>query len=90
MASLWLLSGQILQNGTCIAVSQCPCVYHGTAYPLGHVLEQGCSVWLETSNFHSFTPKTLNKKHASPISNQLMITVADNRKPGFLSNVLNS
>ncbi|KAL2093531.1 hypothetical protein ACEWY4_010843 [Coilia grayii] len=37
--------GLILQNGTCIAVSQCPCVYHGTAYPLGHVLEQGCSVW---------------------------------------------
>ncbi|KAK3549020.1 hypothetical protein QTP70_025092 [Hemibagrus guttatus] len=36
--------GLILQNGTCIAVSQCPCVYHGTAYPLGHVLEQGCSV----------------------------------------------
>uniref|UniRef100_A0A671KKB5 Otogelin-like protein n=1 Tax=Sinocyclocheilus anshuiensis TaxID=1608454 RepID=A0A671KKB5_9TELE len=36
--------GLILQNGTCIAVSQCPCVYHGTAYPLGHVLEQGCTV----------------------------------------------
>nr|XP_055029604.1 otogelin-like protein isoform X1 [Misgurnus anguillicaudatus] len=36
--------GLILQNGTCIAISQCPCVYHGTAYPLGHVVEQGCSV----------------------------------------------
>ncbi|XP_059362862.1 otogelin-like protein [Carassius carassius] len=36
--------GLILQNGTCIAVSQCPCVYHGTPYPLGHVLEQGCTV----------------------------------------------
>ncbi|XP_035381341.1 otogelin-like protein [Electrophorus electricus] len=36
--------GLILQNGTCIAVSQCPCVYHGTAYPLGHVLEQGCTI----------------------------------------------
>ncbi|XP_036375556.1 otogelin-like protein [Megalops cyprinoides] len=36
--------GLILQNGTCISVSQCPCVYHGTPYPLGHVLEQGCSV----------------------------------------------
>uniref|UniRef100_A0A3B3RLC4 Otogelin like n=1 Tax=Paramormyrops kingsleyae TaxID=1676925 RepID=A0A3B3RLC4_9TELE len=33
----------ILQNGTCIAVSQCPCVYHGHAFPQGHVLEQGCS-----------------------------------------------
>uniref|UniRef100_A0A667Z3U8 Otogelin like n=1 Tax=Myripristis murdjan TaxID=586833 RepID=A0A667Z3U8_9TELE len=36
--------GLILQNGTCIAASQCPCVYHGTSYVQGHVLEQGCSV----------------------------------------------
>lgn len=38
-------TGLILQNGTCIAVSQCPCVYHGTSYLQGHVLQQGCSVW---------------------------------------------
>uniref|UniRef100_A0A8B9GWV8 Otogelin-like n=1 Tax=Astyanax mexicanus TaxID=7994 RepID=A0A8B9GWV8_ASTMX len=49
--------GLILQNGTCIPVAQCPCVYHGTAYPLGHVLEQGCTscvcmggVWNCTEN----------------------------------------
>uniref|UniRef100_A0A665VLS6 Otogelin-like n=1 Tax=Echeneis naucrates TaxID=173247 RepID=A0A665VLS6_ECHNA len=36
--------GLILQNGTCIAVSQCPCVYHGTSYVQGQVLQQGCSV----------------------------------------------
>uniref|UniRef100_A0A7N8X403 Otogelin-like n=1 Tax=Mastacembelus armatus TaxID=205130 RepID=A0A7N8X403_9TELE len=36
--------GLILQNGTCIAVSQCPCVYHGSSYMQGHVLQQGCSV----------------------------------------------
>ncbi|KAM8892164.1 otogelin-like protein isoform 1-T1 [Spinachia spinachia] len=36
--------GLILQNGTCIPVSQCPCVYHGTLYVQGHVLQQGCSV----------------------------------------------
>ncbi|XP_032379315.1 otogelin-like protein isoform X2 [Etheostoma spectabile] len=36
--------GLILQNGTCIAVSQCPCVYHGASYLQGHVLQQGCSV----------------------------------------------
>ncbi|XP_061578769.1 otogelin-like protein [Cololabis saira] len=36
--------GLILQNGTCIAVSQCPCVYHGTSYIQGQVLQQGCSV----------------------------------------------
>ncbi|XP_066579842.1 otogelin-like protein [Amia ocellicauda] len=36
--------GLVMENGTCIAVANCPCVYHGTAYPLGHVLEQGCSV----------------------------------------------
>ncbi|CAG5958074.1 unnamed protein product, partial [Menidia menidia] len=36
--------GLILQNGTCIAVSQCPCIYHGSAYVQGQVLHQGCSV----------------------------------------------
>ncbi|KAJ8003132.1 hypothetical protein DPEC_G00166200 [Dallia pectoralis] len=36
--------GLILQNGTCIAVSQCPCVYHGTSYAQGQTLEQGCSL----------------------------------------------
>ncbi|XP_023811633.1 otogelin-like protein isoform X1 [Oryzias latipes] len=36
--------GLILQNGTCIAASQCPCVYHGTSYIQGQVLQQGCSV----------------------------------------------
>uniref|UniRef100_A0A3P8QUJ2 Otogelin-like n=1 Tax=Astatotilapia calliptera TaxID=8154 RepID=A0A3P8QUJ2_ASTCA len=36
--------GLILQNGTCIAASQCPCVYHGTSYVQGQVLQQGCSV----------------------------------------------
>ncbi|KAM4734656.1 otogelin-like protein [Anableps anableps] len=36
--------GLILQNGTCIPASQCPCVYHGTSYVQGQVLQQGCSV----------------------------------------------
>uniref|UniRef100_A0A3Q3ASD0 Otogelin-like n=1 Tax=Kryptolebias marmoratus TaxID=37003 RepID=A0A3Q3ASD0_KRYMA len=36
--------GLILQNGTCIPVSQCPCVYHGTSYVQGQVLQQGCSI----------------------------------------------
>lgn len=39
------VAGLILQNGTCIAASQCPCVYHGTSYIQGQVLQQGCSVW---------------------------------------------
>ncbi|XP_061898588.1 otogelin-like protein isoform X4 [Entelurus aequoreus] len=34
----------ILQNGTCIAASQCPCVYHGTSYVHGHTLRQGCNI----------------------------------------------
>nr|XP_015208412.1 PREDICTED: otogelin-like protein [Lepisosteus oculatus] len=49
--------GLVLENGTCISVANCPCVYHGTAYPLGHILEQGCStcicsggVWNCTEN----------------------------------------
>ncbi|MED6292103.1 hypothetical protein CHARACLAT_030300, partial [Characodon lateralis] len=36
--------GLILQNGTCIPASQCPCVYHGTSYVQGQVIQQGCSV----------------------------------------------
>uniref|UniRef100_A0A8C4SCC6 Otogelin like n=1 Tax=Erpetoichthys calabaricus TaxID=27687 RepID=A0A8C4SCC6_ERPCA len=35
--------GLIMENGTCIPVSNCPCVYHGTAYQQGYLLEQGCS-----------------------------------------------
>ncbi|KAK6488295.1 otogelin-like protein [Huso huso] len=36
--------GLIMENGSCISVENCPCVYHGTSYPLGYVLEQSCSV----------------------------------------------
>ncbi|XP_014343808.2 otogelin-like protein [Latimeria chalumnae] len=35
--------GLILENGTCISVENCPCIYHGTDYPLGSVLEQDCN-----------------------------------------------
>ncbi|XP_061495635.1 otogelin-like protein [Rhineura floridana] len=35
--------GLILDNGTCISMSDCPCVYHGTAFPVGSKIEQECS-----------------------------------------------
>ncbi|KAM6424642.1 otogelin-like protein [Rhynochetos jubatus] len=35
--------GLILENGTCISVSNCPCIYHGTAFPAGSKIEQECS-----------------------------------------------
>uniref|UniRef100_A0A8D2LLW1 Otogelin like n=1 Tax=Varanus komodoensis TaxID=61221 RepID=A0A8D2LLW1_VARKO len=35
--------GLILDNGTCISVSDCPCIYHGTAFPVGSKIEQECS-----------------------------------------------
>ncbi|NXA37861.1 OTOGL protein, partial [Eudromia elegans] len=35
--------GLIMENGTCISVSNCPCVYHGTAFPVGSKVEQECS-----------------------------------------------
>ncbi|KAM6303379.1 otogelin-like protein [Podargus strigoides] len=35
--------GLIMENGTCISVSNCPCVYHGTAFPVGSKIEQECS-----------------------------------------------
>ncbi|KAJ7329862.1 hypothetical protein JRQ81_016036, partial [Phrynocephalus forsythii] len=36
--------GLILDNGTCIFPSDCPCVYHGTAFPVGSTIEQECSI----------------------------------------------
>ncbi|KAM6145505.1 otogelin-like protein [Phoenicopterus ruber ruber] len=35
--------GLILENGTCISVSNCPCIYHGIAFPVGSKIEQECS-----------------------------------------------
>ncbi|NWI10836.1 OTOGL protein, partial [Crypturellus soui] len=35
--------GLIMENGTCISVSNCPCIYHGTAFPVGSQIEQECS-----------------------------------------------
>ncbi|KAM6437973.1 otogelin-like protein [Liasis olivaceus] len=35
--------GLILDNGTCISASDCPCIYHGTAFPVGSTIEQECS-----------------------------------------------
>ncbi|XP_068787387.1 otogelin-like protein [Struthio camelus] len=35
--------GLIMENGTCISVSNCPCIYHGTAFPVGSEIEQECS-----------------------------------------------
>ncbi|KAM6384723.1 LOW QUALITY PROTEIN: otogelin-like protein [Alca torda] len=36
--------GLIMENGTCISVSNCPCIYHGTAFPVVKI-EQECSNW---------------------------------------------
>uniref|UniRef100_U3K7E2 Otogelin like n=1 Tax=Ficedula albicollis TaxID=59894 RepID=U3K7E2_FICAL len=35
--------GLIMENGTCISLSNCPCIYHGTAFPVGSKIEQECS-----------------------------------------------
>ncbi|XP_042323917.1 LOW QUALITY PROTEIN: otogelin-like protein [Sceloporus undulatus] len=35
--------GLILDNGTCISLSDCPCIYHGRAFPVGSTIEQECS-----------------------------------------------
>ncbi|XP_050569179.1 otogelin-like protein [Cygnus atratus] len=35
--------GLVMENGTCISVSNCPCTYHGTAFPVGSKIEQECS-----------------------------------------------
>ncbi|XP_019370333.1 PREDICTED: otogelin-like protein [Gavialis gangeticus] len=35
--------GLIMENGTCISVSNCPCIYHGVAFPVGSKIQQECS-----------------------------------------------
>ncbi|XP_071406186.1 otogelin-like protein [Pithys albifrons albifrons] len=35
--------GLVMENGTCISLSNCPCTYHGTAFPVGSKIEQECS-----------------------------------------------
>ncbi|XP_069758400.1 otogelin-like protein [Narcine bancroftii] len=37
-------NGLVMENGTCISVSNCPCIYHGTAYPIGSHLQEGCKM----------------------------------------------
>ncbi|XP_048463872.1 otogelin-like protein [Rhincodon typus] len=36
--------GLVMENGTCISVSTCPCIYHGTVYPIGSHLQEGCNM----------------------------------------------
>ncbi|KYO47826.1 phosphatidylinositol phosphatase PTPRQ isoform D [Alligator mississippiensis] len=35
--------GLIMENETCISVSNCPCIYHGVAFPVGSKIQQECS-----------------------------------------------
>eukprot|EP00062_Callorhinchus_milii_P019147 gi/632973492/ref/XP_007903181.1/ PREDICTED: otogelin-like protein [Callorhinchus milii] len=49
--------GLIMENGTCISVYNCPCIYHGAIYPIGSHLQEGCNecicsggVWNCTDN----------------------------------------
>uniref|UniRef100_A0A674K350 Otogelin like n=1 Tax=Terrapene triunguis TaxID=2587831 RepID=A0A674K350_9SAUR len=35
--------GLVMDNGTCISVSNCPCIYHGKAFSAGSKIEQECS-----------------------------------------------
>uniref|UniRef100_A0A8C0J7V9 Otogelin like n=1 Tax=Chelonoidis abingdonii TaxID=106734 RepID=A0A8C0J7V9_CHEAB len=46
--------GLVMDNGTCISVSNCPCIYHGKAFSAGSKIEQECSQWYVTFNplFH--------------------------------------
>ncbi|KAJ8402412.1 hypothetical protein AAFF_G00369010 [Aldrovandia affinis] len=72
--------GLILQNGTCISVSQCPCVYHGTPFPLGYVLEQGCSVcvcmggvWNCTENNCSAECSVMGDSHVTSFDGRMFM-----------------
>ncbi|XP_069813259.1 otogelin-like protein [Dendropsophus ebraccatus] len=47
--------GLILDNGSCVSVTSCPCIYHGTAYPAGSKIEQECSMCICTGGIWNCT-----------------------------------
>ncbi|XP_053575216.1 otogelin-like protein [Bombina bombina] len=47
--------GLIMDNGTCVSVTSCPCIYHGTAYPAGSKIEQECSMCVCTGGVWNCT-----------------------------------
>ncbi|KAG8578217.1 hypothetical protein GDO81_010425 [Engystomops pustulosus] len=47
--------GLILDNGSCVSVTSCPCIYHGTAYPAGSKIEQECSMCICTGGVWNCT-----------------------------------
>ncbi|XP_068169533.1 otogelin-like protein isoform X4 [Antennarius striatus] len=81
--------GLILQNGTCIAVAQCPCVYHGTSYVQGHVLEQGCNVCICTGGVWNCTESNCTSECS--VIGDMFVTTFDGRmflQPGACQYVL--
>ncbi|XP_035498921.2 otogelin-like protein isoform X1 [Scophthalmus maximus] len=81
--------GLILQNGTCIAVSQCPCVYHGTSYVQGHVLQQGCSVCVCMGGVWNCTENNCTAECS--VAGDVFVTTFDGRmflQPGSCQYVL--
>ncbi|XP_044133164.1 LOW QUALITY PROTEIN: otogelin-like protein [Bufo gargarizans] len=47
--------GLILDNGSCVSVTSCPCIYHGTAYPAASKIEQECSMCICTGGVWNCT-----------------------------------
>ncbi|XP_030070610.1 otogelin-like protein [Microcaecilia unicolor] len=47
--------GLIMDNGTCVSVANCPCIYHGTAYPVGSKIDQECSKCICTGGIWNCT-----------------------------------
>lgn len=39
-------TGTVLDNGRCIAQSQCPCTTRGREFKSGRTIKEGCNKWL--------------------------------------------
>ncbi|XP_057692652.1 otogelin-like protein isoform X4 [Corythoichthys intestinalis] len=79
----------ILQNGTCIAASQCPCVYHGSSYVHGHVLRQGCNVCVCVGGIWNCTENNCTAECS--VMGDVFVTTFDGRmflQPGACQYVL--
>ncbi|XP_043944002.1 otogelin-like protein [Protopterus annectens] len=76
--------GLIMQNGTCIPVTSCPCIYHGVSYPLGTVLEQECSTCTCTGGLWNCTDTKCSAECS--ITGNSHVATFDGRHFTFLGN----
>ncbi|XP_067906151.1 otogelin-like protein [Heterodontus francisci] len=74
--------GLVMENGTCISISNCPCIYHGTVYPKGSHLQEGCNMCICSGGVWNCTDN--NCPAECSVTGDLHFTTFDGRIFTFL------